>query len=188
MDAFALLDEPRQPWLDVEALKEKILARSAQTHPDKFTDPAEKSDAHSRFAELNTAHETLRDPKRRLQHLLTLERGEKPAEIHDILPETADLFLQVGQLLRDVDPFLAGREAETSPIIKAQSFPEALDRLEQVNALLQTLQQQLAKLDAALKSLNENWDCAAVEKLFHQFSYLQKWHQQLNDRAVRLGL
>jgi len=190
-DTFALLDEPRQPWLDEAALKEKFLSRSAETHPDKFTDPAnaaEKKTAQSRFAELNIAHETLRDPKRRLQHLLTLERGEKPAEVHDILPETADLFLQVGQLLRDVDPFLAQREAETSPIIKAQTFPEALDRLEQVNALLQTLQQQLAKLDAELKSLNENWDCAAVEKLFHQFSYLQKWQQQLNDRALRLGL
>ena len=169
-DAFALLDEPRQPWLDAAALKEKFLSRSAETHPDKFTDPANaaaKETAQSRFAELNTAHETLRDPKRRLQHLLTLERGEKPTEVH---------------------PFLAQREAETSAIIKAQTFPEALDRLEQVNALLQTLQQQLAKLDAELKSLNENWDCAAVEKLFHQFSYLQKWHQQLNDRAVRLGL
>ena len=187
-DAFALLDEPRQPWLEVEALKTKFLTRSDATHPDKFTDPAEKETAQARFAELNTAHETLRDPKRRLQHLLTLERGEKPAEVHDILPETADLFLQVGELLRAVDPFLAQREAETSPILKAQTFPEALDRLEQVNALLQTLRQQLAKLDAELKSLNESWDCVAVEKLFHQFSYLQRWQQQLNDRAVRLGL
>lgn len=190
-DAFALLDEPRQPWLDVETLKKKFLARSAETHPDIFTDPAnaaEKETAHSRFAELNTAHETLRNPKRRLQHLLTLERGEKPTEVHDILPETADLFLQVGQLLRAVDPLLARRETETSPIIKAQTFPKALDRLEQVNALLQTLQQQLAKLDAELKSLNENWDCATVEKLFHQFSYLQRWRDQLNDRALRLSL
>lgn len=190
-DAFALLTEPRRPWLDVEALKGKFLARAAETHPDKFTDPANaaaKETAQSRFAELNTAHETLRDPKRRLQHLLTLERGEKPTEVHDILPETADLFLQVGQLLRDVDPFLAQREAETSPIIRAQTFPKALDWLEQVNALLKTLQQQLAKLDGELKSLNKNWDCAAVEKLFHQFSYLQKWRDQFNDRALRLGL
>ena len=36
--------------------------------------------------------------------------------------------------------------------------------------------------------LNARWDCDAIEKLFHQYSYLQKWQAQLNDRAVRLGL
>ena len=79
-DAFALLDEPRQPWLEVEALKTKFLSRSAATHPDKFQDPTEKAAAQTRFADLNSAHETLRDPKRRLQHLLTLESGRKLAD------------------------------------------------------------------------------------------------------------
>jgi DnaJ-domain-containing protein 1 len=186
-DAFALLDEPRQPWLEVEALKTKFLTRSAATHPDKFTDPAEKETAQARFAELNTAHETLRDPKRRLQHLLTLERGHKPAEVHDILPATADLFLQVGQLLRDVDPFLVQREAETSPLLKAQTYPQALDWLEQVNTLQQTLTQTLQTLDTQLQSLNKNWTPETLEPLYHQYSYLQKWREQLNDRAMRLG-
>jgi curved DNA-binding protein CbpA len=186
-DAFALLDEPRQPWLEVEALKTKFLTRSAATHPDKFTDPTEKADAQARFAELNTAHETLRDPKRRLQHLLTLERGHKPDEVHDILPATADLFQQVGQLLRDVDPFLAQREAETSPLLKAQTYPKALDWLEQVTTLQKTLTQSLQHLDTQLQSLNKNWTPETLEPLFHQYSYLQKWREQLNDRAVRLG-
>ena len=186
-DAFALLDEPRQPWLEVEALKTKFLTRSAATHPDKFTDPAEKETAQARFAELNTAHETLRDPKRRLQHLLTLKRGRKPDEVHDILPATADLFQQVGQLLRDVDPFLAQREAETSPLLKAQTYPKALDWLKQVTTLQKTLTQSLQHLDTQLQSLNKNWTPETLEPLFHQYSYLQKWREQLNDRAVRLG-
>ena len=186
-DAFALLDEPRQPWLEVEALKTKFLTRSAATHPDKFTDPAEKETAQARFAELNTAHETLRDPKRRLQHLLTLERGHKPDEVHDILPATVDLFQQVGQLLRDLAPFLAQREAETSPLLKAQTYPKALDWLEQVTTLQKTLTQSLQHLDTQLQSLNKNWTPETLEPLFHQYSYLQKWREQLNDRAVRLG-
>ena len=189
-DAFALLDEPRQPWLDAAALKEKFLSRSAETHPDKFTDPAnaaEKETAQSRFAELNIAHETLRDPKRRLQHLLTLERGHKPDEVHDILPGTADLFLHVGQLLRDLAPFLAQREAETSPPLKAQTYPQALDWLEQLTPLQQTLTQTLQHLDTQLQSLNKNWTPETLEPLFHQYSYLQKWQTQLNDRAMRLG-
>ena len=84
MDAFALLEEPRRPWLDAAALKEKFLSRSAEPHPDKFTDPVEKEAAQTLFADLNRGHETLRDPKQRLQHLLTHERGEKPADVHDM--------------------------------------------------------------------------------------------------------
>ena len=186
-DAFALLDEPRQPWLDSAALKEKFLPRSAPTHPDKFQDPAEKAAAQTRFADLNTAHEILRDPKRRLQHLLTFERGKPPAEVHDILPATVALFQQVGQLLRDVDPFLVQREAETSPLLKAQTYPQALDWLEQVNTLQQTLTQTLQTLDTQTQALNTHWTPETLEPLFHQYSYLQKWQEQLNDRAMRLG-
>jgi len=187
-DAFALFDEPRQPWLDVEALKGKFLTQSSETHPDKFTDPAKKAVAQEGFTKLNTAHDILRDPKSRLQHLLTLERGEKPAEVHDILPETADLFIEVGQLLKPVDECLDEREKQTSILLKAQSYPEALDWLEKVNTLQQTIAQNLQKLDTQAQALNSNWDCDSIEKLFHQYSYLQKWQMQLNDRAVRLGL
>ena len=187
-DAFALFDEPRQPWLDVEALKGKFLTQSSETHPDKFTDPAKKAVAQEGFTKLNTAHDILRDPKGRLQHLLTLERGEKPAEVHDILPETADLFIEVGQLLKPVDECLDDREKQTSTLLKAQSYPEALDWLEKVNSLQQTIVQNLQQLDTQAQALNSNWDCDSIEKLFHQYSYLQKWQMQLNDRAVRLGL
>jgi len=34
-DYFALLDEPRRPWLDVSSLKQKFLARSSEVHPDR---------------------------------------------------------------------------------------------------------------------------------------------------------
>jgi DnaJ-domain-containing protein 1 len=34
-DYFALLDEPRQPWLDEEALKAKFFALSTSVHPDR---------------------------------------------------------------------------------------------------------------------------------------------------------
>ena len=74
-DAFALLEFPRQPWLEPDALKQVFLDRLTATHPDKFTDPDDKESAQVRFSELNLAHDTLRDPKRRLQHLLTLERA-----------------------------------------------------------------------------------------------------------------
>jgi TPR repeat protein len=33
--AFALLSEPRRPWLDAEPLKQRFLARSNEVHPDR---------------------------------------------------------------------------------------------------------------------------------------------------------
>lgn len=188
IDAYALLQFPRQPWLDPEALKAAFLNQSAATHPDRFTDPVEKETAQKQFTELNQAHDTLRDPKRRLQHLLTLERGQKPGEVHDILPETADLFLEVGQLLKPVDTFLGEKESETSPLLKAQRYPQALEWLDKTNTLLGRINQELQSLDTTCQALNDQWNEGALEKLFHQYCYLQKWQAQLNDRALRLGL
>jgi hypothetical protein len=36
-DAFALLNEPRRPWLEAEALKQKFLALSSAVHPDRVS-------------------------------------------------------------------------------------------------------------------------------------------------------
>ena len=186
-DAFELLSEPRRPWLEEEALKEKFLARSAASHPDKFTDPAEKAAASKRFAALNSAHDTLRNPKLRLRHLIELETGAPPAYVHDIPANTAELFLAVGQILRPVDAFLTEHDAQTSPLLRAQSYPAALDWLEQVNSLLATLNEQLAAAEATLQKMNDAWTATALEPVYHQFSYLQKWRVQLNDRALRLS-
>ena len=191
MDCFALLDEPRQPWLDAAALKEKFLTQSAPTHPDKFTEAAEKEAAQARFTELNTAHETLRAPKHRLAHLLTLERGAKPGEVHDIPPDTADLFLAVGSALKPVDSFLSEQNALDSSLLKARAMPRALQLLDQVNTLQQEIHGRLEAADKQLQELNNHWPSAraleAAEQLYHEYSYLGRWCQQLQDRAVRLG-
>ena len=118
MDYFALLDEPRQPWLDPAALKEKFLARGAEAHPDKFPDATEKA--------------------------------------------------------------------------AAQAMPESLQLLEQVEAIQQKLRAQLDALDSELEAMNGAWEpdppLEAAERLYHQYSYLGHWRDQLQDRALRLGL
>ncbi|MBO35561.1 MAG: hypothetical protein CMO64_05155 [Verrucomicrobiales bacterium] len=190
MDCFALLDEPRRPWLDTAALKEKYLSLAAATHPDQMADAAEKEAAQKRFAEFNNAHDTLRDTRRRLAHLLTLERGEKPPEVHDIPPETAELFLEVGALLKPVGEFIQKQEAQTSPIVKARALPRALELLDQVTALQQSITTKLTALDTQLQSLNDRWGTAEslneAEQLWHQASYLNRWREQLQDHAFRL--
>ena len=190
MDYFELLDEPRKPWLNTESLKEKFLARSIECHPDKFTDPDKKETALEKFTELNVAHENLRDPKNRLAHLLTLEHGEKPPEVHDIPLETADLFIEVGAMLKSVDEFLADQEPKTSPLLKAQAMPKALEHFEKVNGLQMKITTQLESLDREMQNLNESWKTKKpldlIETIYHKLSYLTRWRDQLQDRAIRL--
>src|SRR6186713_3268751 len=106
-DSFALLSELRRPWIDAEALKQKFLPLSSAVHPDRTHNApeAEQQEANQRYAELNAAYNKLREPRDRLLHLLELEQGTKPSDIQRIPPGTMDLFVEVGQLCRDVDAF-----------------------------------------------------------------------------------
>src|SRR5690242_19839859 len=129
MDFFSLLGEPRRPWLDAEALKERFLQISTEAHPDRAhsASPLEKESATRRYAELNLAHSTLREPRDRLLHLIELERGEKPSDIQRIPPGTMDLFVEVGQLCRDIDGFLVERGRVSSPMLKVRMFEKGLE-------------------------------------------------------------
>src|SRR6185503_437127 len=119
-DYFALLEEPRRPWLDTESLKKKFLSRSSEVHPDRVHNAAEaeKQMASRHYAELNAAFNCLREPKTRLRHLLELELGTKPEDLQEIPPDLADLFLEVAGLRRQVDGFLAERAKVQSPLLR----------------------------------------------------------------------
>ena len=70
-DCFALLDEPRRPWLDPDLLKRKFVALSATEHPDRAHSGTaqEKQVAQEHFAELTVAYNRLKEPKERLKPL-----------------------------------------------------------------------------------------------------------------------
>jgi DnaJ-domain-containing protein 1 len=95
-DNFALLNEPRRPWLEPDLLKQKFLALSANAHPDKIHSASEsdKSAAAKQFSELNAAYNCLLEPKLRLLHLLELELGAKPKDIQTDPAALADLFAE----------------------------------------------------------------------------------------------
>src|SRR5438034_1253303 len=102
IDYFALLTEPRRPWIDPDSLKQKFLVLSSDVHPDRVhnASEAEKCLAQERYTNLNTAYNCLREPKSRLQHLLELELGAKPANLQSIPPDLMDVFLEVSQACR----------------------------------------------------------------------------------------
>src|SRR5712691_11297429 len=140
-DCFALLGEAHRPWLDPDSLKQKFLTLSAQVHPDRAhnRNETERNAAHLRYLEINAAYNRLRDPKERLRHLLELERGSKPNELQEIPPDLMNVFMEVSQLCRDTDAFLAEKAKVTSPLLRVQLF----ERSQAWTDKLMTLQQNL---------------------------------------------
>jgi curved DNA-binding protein CbpA len=199
-DYFALLDEPRRPWLDTIALKQHYLALSSTIHPDKVHTAGEneKDAAARKFAELNVAYNCLGDPKSRILHLLELEAGAKPRDIQQIPKDLADLFVEVAALCNDVDKYLKEKPQNASPLLAVQSFEQSrgwVERLELLNNKLGVLRGQL---EDGLKSLDSDWmksDTAArknclpgLERLYRLFGYFNRWNNQIQERIVQLAL
>lgn len=205
IDCFALLDEPRRPAIDLEALKAKFLARSAESHPDRShgAGETERQAVTDRYAALNSAYNTLREPKERLGHLLELERGRKPSGIESVPAEWMDGFMEVGQLCRSVDAFLADNAKVTSPLIKVQRFQQAMEWTDKLNALASSLTAKLEAATSELESLNASWETAPavgqdsraktlpldqLERIFRTVSFVSRWLAQLRERVVRLAI
>jgi DnaJ-domain-containing protein 1 len=198
-DNFALLNEPRRPWLDADLLKQKFLALSANLHPDKIhsASDAEKNIAAKQFAELNAAYNCLLEPKSRLLHLLELELGAKPKDIQQIPVALADLFAEVATVCKNADNFLAEKNKVTSPLLQVQLFERGQDWVEKLNVLQRTLNELREKLMEELKSLDAKWistDAVSrkdilpkLEELYRLFGYFNRWNGQIQERVVQLS-
>ncbi|HEY4416680.1 MAG TPA: hypothetical protein VGO57_13400 [Verrucomicrobiae bacterium] len=199
MDYFALLDEPRRPWLDGDRLKQKFLTLSAVIHPDKIhsASEAEKTAAAKKFAALNAAFRCLTEPKTCLLHLLELEMGVKPKDIQQIPAALADLFAEVSNTCRSADHFLAEKAKVTSPLLQVQWFERGQEWIETLNTLRQTLNSLHEQLLTRLKFLDEKWlDTDAqsrsvllpkLEELYRFFGYFNRWNNQIQERVVQLS-
>lgn len=204
-DAFALLGEPRRPAPDTDALRQRFLEISAPLHPDRFhgAPEAERSEAGRRFAELNAAHQTLREPRDRLLHLLELEAGAKPRDIQRIPPGTMDLFVEVGQMCRDCDEYLKKKAEATSPILRLRQMQAGLDWMERLTGLQARVRAKEEELTAELASLNSVWAAAPpvgdparaatlplerLEQLYRAMSYVARWTGQIQERVVQLAV
>ena len=197
-DYFALLNEPRRPWLDAELLKQKFLALSATIHPDRVHNlgETERAAAQERYTELNAAYNCLREPKDRLHHLLELELGALPKDIQRIPSDLMDLSLEVGKACREADAFLAEKAKVTSPLLQVTFFErgqEYVDKLQalrgRVNSLNEGLLDELRQIDAAWQSgaTSRNAQLQRLEELYRLLSYFARWTAQTQERAVRLS-
>jgi DnaJ-domain-containing protein 1 len=201
-DHFALLNEPRRPWIDPEILKQKFLVLSSEVHPDRVHNSSEtdKRNAQDRYTSLNAAYNCLKEPKSRLHHLLELELGTKPGNVQAIPSDLMEVFMQVSQLCREADAFLAESQAVNSPLLKVRMFERGQEWTDKLTALLKLLNAKGDALVGELKSLDAEWPgrpeaqpanrgrmLRRLEELYQLFSYFARWSGQIQERIVRLS-
>lgn len=198
-DHFALLNEPRRPWLDSERLKEKFLNLSATVHPDRVHTlaDAERAVAQERYVELNAAYHQLREPRERLRHFLQLELGALPKDIQKIPPELTDLFMRVGQLCRETDALLLEKSKITSPLLKVQFFERSQEKSDQLMNLLHDLNSRRESVIQHVKEIDSKWPASLesnrahflehLQMLLHLFGFYDRWIAQLHERVARLS-
>jgi DnaJ-domain-containing protein 1 len=201
-DNFALFDEPRRPWIDPEALKQKFLALSARLHPDRShaLPEAERTEAGRKFSDLNAAYNCLRDSKERLRHLLQLELGEKPADIQAVPPELMDWHFEIGRLCREADAVIAANAAPASPLVKVAQFERAQAQLDKLNAMRQRINARIDAVSQELAAMNPAWNTTPpgnperdqilkrLDEIYRLLGYLGRWLNQVQERAVSLSV
>jgi DnaJ-domain-containing protein 1 len=203
IDYFVLLGEERRPYLDPDLVRKKFLALSGEAHPDRVhgSSTETKNRAQERYAEVNQAYNHLRHPKERLQHLLELETGAKPEQIQRIPAHLMEFFVQVGQLFKQTDAFLAEKSRTTSPLLQVQLFETGQAWVEKLNLLQQQLKVRQQGLLEELRTLDVQWIAqkesdrpsrvdmlGRLEESYQLFSYYTKWESQIQGRIVQLSL
>ena len=143
-DYFALLNQPRSAWLDVDALKEKFHGHARTEHPDA---------GGENFQQLNLAYRTLADPKSRLAHLLELTAA-KPAPITEPPADLVDLFFETANALKGSNAAIEDHLARLTKV--RNRVIEGLRTLEwRDNRQVTDAHQRLAFLDRWIGQLNE---------------------------------
>jgi curved DNA-binding protein CbpA len=194
-DFFALLDLPRSPWLELAAVKERFATKSGPVHPDRVhqADAATRTAATQRYAELNAAQQCLSDTRQRLRHLIELETGRPPSDVGAVPPHISELFFKVGQSLRTADELVRQKQAAPSPMVQAQVMRQAMDRMEALRGVIGELEQRRSKLDDRCRTLGAepertgDW-IPILAELHRDYSYLNRWLEQLRERLLQLTL
>jgi curved DNA-binding protein CbpA len=187
-DYFALLGQPRAPWLDPAALKEAYHGQTLKSHPDTAT-----PDRENDFAELNEAYQVLQDPKRRLHHLLTLENGAPPSANQAIPQEIQELFLLIGALTQRANALQEKIRTASNALSRSLLKPQIVELEKEASDLRQKVRQLIDAANGQLREMNSAWrndpagQVVPSSNLYIMFAYLGRWSAQLDELAFQLG-
>jgi curved DNA-binding protein CbpA len=179
-DFFALLDQPRAPWLDPAALKEVFHRKTLEQHPDSV------GSGEGDFAKLNEAFQVLQDPKRRLHHLLSLEK-RAPAAHQLPPPELEEVFLQIGALNQTTTQLLGKMRSASNPLSKSLLKADVVASQQDVARLRDKVRKLYDAAEERLRQIGTK-QIDEILLLHQRFSYLGRWSAQLDELAFQLSL
>jgi curved DNA-binding protein CbpA len=194
IDYFALLDQPRRPWLDPDELKDTYHRKTLQAHPDAQASRPGPEATGATSASLNEAYQVLQDPKRRLHHLLSLE-GRAPSSTDQTVPnELHDLFPAVGALAQRANLLLEKIRVTSNTLSRSLLKPQILEVQQEAKELRANIQNLSDASLADLRQINAAWaknPAQPVEgllNLYFAFAYLTRWSAQLDEITFQLSL
>jgi curved DNA-binding protein CbpA len=188
-DHFAVLDQPRVPWLDPVELRDAYHRKTLEAHPDLTGSRGPDEN----FVQINEAHHVLQDPKRRLHHLLELE-GQAPSSTEQRVPrELHDLFPAIGALTQRTNLLLQKTRTASSALTRALLKPEILELENESKQLREKIQRLSDDSLRHLRQINCRWatdragQVGALSDLYFQFAYLARWSAQLDEMMFQLS-
>ena len=190
-DYFALLDQPRRPWLDPDEVKQAFHHKTLHAHPDAHAHAGNADTAEAFFAQINEAYQVLAEPKRRLHHLLTLS-GHPPPKSAAVPPEIANLFPVVAELIQSIEALSGKIDGATNPLSRSLLKPESLELQARLTAQLHELQALDRAATVRLQRITDIWRpddaevTAELHGLYLQFSYLTRWRDELEEKQACL--
>lgn len=161
-NAFHTFNLPPQFDLDLDDLRQRFLAASAEHHPDRFTDALDQADAAQRSAEINHAYQTLVDPEARANALLALRDGPAASDDKSLPPM---LLMEVMEVREELDQAVA--DADQVVLTRLRGW--ATTQYDQHIA-------QLSRLFA-----QDDLDGAAVRLELNALRYIQRMREQMPD-------
>jgi curved DNA-binding protein CbpA len=192
-DYFALLNQPRAPWLDPDLLKDAYHKQTLQTHPDSQTNRANSDPTDASFVRLNEAYQVLQDPKRRLHHLLSLE-GRAPSSADQTVPKQLhDLFPAVGALTQRANLLLEKIQGTSNALSRSLLKPQLLEVQKETKEVRSHIQDLSDASLAELREINAAWaknpaqQIEGLSNLYFAFAYLTRWSSQLDELAFQLS-
>ena len=125
--------------------------------------------------------------------LLELETGQLPADVGAVPPQISNLFFEVGKALKLSDELVRQKQAATSPMVQSQVMRQALDRMESLRDVIAELDRRRAVLDVRCRDLGRRWlagdrSSGELTELLRDYSYLNRWLEQLRERLLLLTL
>jgi curved DNA-binding protein CbpA len=193
-DYFAVLQQPRRPWLDPDKLKQQYQEIALNEHPDRkpLDVSADPNTATPDFAAVNEAYRVLNNPKLRLQHLLSLETNAS-SETSTIPADLMEPFMQAAALIPHADGLLQKLRGATNALSKSLLRPEMTKVQVRTALLVKDLQKSYDLAIEQLRRLDEVWDSKRSETieqlriLSRRFAYLERWLEQLRERQFQLS-